>query len=96
MTIANTNKGISFHCYIPVRREPSHFSEMVSQLLFGETCKILDSKKNWSLISIDFDKFEGWVEKDCIYTIGPEYESQMNSDKDHLIVYHPAVTVKVK
>ncbi|MDO4881225.1 MAG: C40 family peptidase [Capnocytophaga sp.] len=52
-------------CYlsiIPVRLEPSHKSEQVTQMLYGETC-IITKKNNdgWCYVRIDFDNYEGWV-----------------------------------
>lgn len=45
---------------IPVRATPSEKSEMTTQILFGESCEILDSNKNWALVRTDFDHYEGW------------------------------------
>src|SRR5215467_13418643 len=47
----------------PIRSDSSHKSEMVSQLLFGERCLILDeSTKNWLRIKCQFDGYEGWCQ----------------------------------
>lgn len=46
---------------VPVRKEPSHRAEMINQLLFGEHFTVLETDKNWSKISLDFDNFEGYV-----------------------------------
>ena len=51
---------------IAICNEPNTTSEMVSQLLFGETFKIKDSNKFWIKIVLDFDFFEGWVLKNQI------------------------------
>lgn len=46
----------------PVRAEPSHRSEMVSQLLFGEVCTLLETKEDyWGKIKMAYDGYEGWV-----------------------------------
>jgi len=47
----------------PIRKENDDRSEMVSQLLFGETCSILDEKTNWLKISCTHDNYEGWVDE---------------------------------
>lgn len=54
--------GISLLAVIPIRATPSDKSEMVSQLLFGETYKVLDQKKKWHLIQSDCDGYEGWID----------------------------------
>ena len=46
---------------VAIRKEPSNTSEMVSQLLFGETFKISEFNKKWIKILTDFDNYEGWV-----------------------------------
>lgn len=46
----------------PIRRKPSHSREMVNQLLFGESVKILKTKrKNWFKIRSLHDGYEGWM-----------------------------------
>jgi cell wall-associated NlpC family hydrolase len=53
--------GISQLTLIPIRREPAERSEMVNQLLFGETVEILKQKGPWSFIHTHFDDYKGWV-----------------------------------
>jgi hypothetical protein len=46
----------------PVRRKPMHRKEMVSQLLFGETVKVLKTKGDlWVKIRSLHDGYEGWM-----------------------------------
>lgn len=46
---------------IAIRKDPSDHSEMVSQLLFGETFHVLQEEAEWIKIHMDFDFYEGWV-----------------------------------
>lgn len=63
MTKINTLKhGISALGTIPVRLTHNHRSEMVSQLLFGETYEIIRSKDNWLNIKCTLDNYEGWID----------------------------------
>jgi len=56
------NKGIATRAYIPLRKEPAHQSEMISQLLFGETYDIIESgSRSWTRIRNHFDGYEGWT-----------------------------------
>ena len=57
--------GICLHSSIPGRAESSDKSEMVTQLLFGETYTLLDesSKKNWVLIRCNHDNYECWIDR---------------------------------
>lgn len=46
----------------PVRRKPMHRKEMVNQLLFGETVKVLKTKGDlWVKIRSLHDAYEGWM-----------------------------------
>lgn len=53
--------GIALLSQIPVRSEPAHRSEQVSQLLFGETFTVTDSKEDWVKITCTDDNYEGWI-----------------------------------
>jgi hypothetical protein len=56
----------------PMRKEPSHKSEMLSQLLFGEYCQVLESRKDlWLKVSGQYDGYEGWCREDQITAIEP-------------------------
>lgn len=45
----------------PLRKEPSHRSEMTSQLLFGETGQVLEEKEEWRKVKCTYDGYEGWL-----------------------------------
>ena len=48
----------------PVRRKARHQSEMINQLLFGETVKILKEKRSlWVKVRSLHDEYEGWMTK---------------------------------
>lgn len=55
--------GISIHPIIPGRAEPSDKAEMVTQVLFGETYKVLEIQKKWVLIEIQADKYTCWIDR---------------------------------
>jgi cell wall-associated NlpC family hydrolase len=61
--------GICYQAYIPMRSEPSSTSEMVNQVLFGESFVVLEENKvrNFSRISLHHDSYEGWINSDCIH-----------------------------
>lgn len=48
---------------IPVRREASESSEMVSQLLYGEEVELLEETPQWLRIKTKHDNYEGWVDR---------------------------------
>lgn len=47
---------------VPLRAEPSNKSEMISQVLYGESFTILEKDKNWSKIQLSFDDYEGYID----------------------------------
>ena len=47
----------------PLRKEPSHRSEMVSQLLLGETGKIISIENDFVAIECSYDGYIGWIQK---------------------------------
>jgi gamma-D-glutamyl-L-lysine dipeptidyl-peptidase len=56
----------------PMRKEPSHRSEMVSQLLFGETVEVLQKEKTqWLRVTGRFDGYEGWCQQDQLTILDP-------------------------
>ena len=65
----------------PMRKEPSHRSEMVSQQLFGEKSIVLDrAATDWIKIQLKYDGYEGWVQQS--HLAGIDEEHYQNADKD--------------
>ena len=46
-----------------MRSEPSHQSELVSQLLYGDCFKITSKKKGWLQITALVDQYSGWIDE---------------------------------
>ena len=55
--------GICHLSIVPIRREPDDRSEMISQILFGETFRVLQERKKWIFIRCSHDKYEGWIDR---------------------------------
>src|SRR5689334_11760960 len=59
-------------CIVPVspmRSEPAHRSEQISQLLFGETCEVLETGKDFTKIKCTYDQYEGWCQSNQLTNI---------------------------
>jgi gamma-D-glutamyl-L-lysine dipeptidyl-peptidase len=56
------NYGISGLSIIPVRKEPSEQSEMITQILYGEHFIVYEVILGWAHIRQSFDGSEGWVD----------------------------------
>jgi hypothetical protein len=53
--------GICNLSVIPIKAEESHQSEMVSQLIFGDTYEIIEQQNNWVKIKVFNDGYEGYI-----------------------------------
>lgn len=65
--------GIATLSIVPLRLEPTDISEMISQVLYGDTFKICEKRKHWSRIRLDFDQLEGWIDNNQFMEI-PEMD----------------------
>lgn len=54
-------RGIIAVCVSPIRQEPSHRSEMISQALFGYVVQILNCTEEWCYVKNEIDQYEGWI-----------------------------------
>ena len=66
--------GICPLSVIAVRVAADSHSEMVTQLLYGDPFRILESRKHWSKIRVTGEKTEGWIKNDQFSSL---------SDADH-------------
>jgi len=82
------SQGISTYSMIPCREEPSHRSQMVSQLLFGETYTVQAEEKEWLYIENDHDGYSSWIaanqhhtltEGDAAHFINAQLFTQVNA-----------------
>jgi len=53
--------GICHLSIIPVRKNSSSKSELVSQLIYGELFKVIEKKEKWFYIESIDDKYSGWI-----------------------------------
>ena len=61
--------GICALSIVPVRAEASDKSEQVTQLLFGDIYTVVDNRKKWVRIRMQFDGYEGWIDRNQHYGI---------------------------
>lgn len=67
----------------PLRAHPSDKSEMVSQLLFGETVEVTGSKDSWLQVVCAWDGFSGWVDAKQVKQLTP---SEFEDYREHASV----------
>ena len=73
------NYGISNLSIIPVRREPSEKSEMVTQILFGEHFEMREQMVGWTNVKLAFDGYEGWVDSKMITPVNSRTLSKLEN-----------------
>ena len=73
-------KGICRLSIVPVRKEASDRSEMVTQLLFGEHYVVNTYSENnkWLHITIQYDGYSGWIDHRQHTPISDAYFEQIN------------------
>jgi len=74
-------KGACVLPVIPVRKEASHRSEMVSQLLFGDIYEVLETEGEWMSISCHENNYHGWIDSNQHYGITDEEFNRLSREK---------------
>jgi len=65
-------KAIALHSVVPVRSEAKETAAMETQLLFAETCTVLDEQPRWLRVKNDADGEEGWVDRKMVTPMNDE------------------------
>ncbi len=76
---------------LSVRKGPTHKSELVNQVLFGEAIEVLNREEDWWLIHSEFDKYQGWVDDKIFY-----FEEQMQTNSDTNFITSFSARLKYK
>ena len=76
--------GICNLSIVPLRAEAADSSELVTQVLYGEVFKVLESRKKWSRIRLAYDTYEAWIDNKQFLFI--EEENYNNISKQTPIV----------
>lgn len=83
-------KAISLHSVVPVRAEAREGAEQNTQMLFGETCTVLEQIPRWNRIQLDSDGQEGWVDAKMIAPMSAaEYKSHKAASETAAMVSMP-------
>lgn len=76
----------------PVRKEAAHRSEMISQVLFGETMQVLQEEKEWLKVKCLFDGYEGWLTNHLVTPIDEKKATAKNSYVSTGLLNHVTTT----
>ncbi len=74
--------GICNLSIVPLRKESSNTSELLSQVLYGEVFKILEQQNKWSKIRLVFDNYEGWIDNKQYREISEEQYNTINDSDE--------------
>ena len=77
--------GISNLSIIPVRKQSSEQSEMVTQLLFGDLYEVIEIQDKWVFIKQTFDGYEGWIDRKMAEIISESEFRKINSSSQYFI-----------
>ena len=83
--MSETIHGICSLSAIPGRKDKSHESELVTELLFNEIYEIVDITKEWLKIRINDDGYEGWIRRLQHKSITDEEYNVLKSSAIHII-----------
>jgi gamma-D-glutamyl-L-lysine dipeptidyl-peptidase len=81
LLIVKMNYGICLLSVVPCRKEASNTSELVTQLLFGETYEIAEESEGWYKISTTFDAYVCWLNKKQHNSLSEASFNKINSSK---------------
>lgn len=87
--------GIVLLSMIPVRYEPAEQSEMVTQLLFGDTFTVVEKQGSWLRIRNDYDGYQGWISERTVYRLDEKSYREILA-KEPAVVASFHATVKEK
>lgn len=78
--------GVCAQTFIAVRGEINNESEQVTQLVFGDIYQILrhSENKKWAFIENEFDKYQGWIPTESIFSVSEEYYNDFD-EQTHLV-----------
>lgn len=76
--------GVCHLSIIPVRKEPSHRSEMLTQLLFGETYTIQEMKGEWAAVTVAYDSYSGWISNAQLQEVGEQEFRELTEQCMHI------------
>lgn len=83
--------GVCHLNVVPVRSKPLENEYMISQMLFGETCVIVEKKnKHWFKIKTTICNIKGWIQSSQLQLINEDlYNKLSNNPAIALEICHP-------
>lgn len=86
--------GICNLSVIPVRAQASDKSELVTQLLFGDTYEVIEEAEKWLKIRITYDNYEGWIDKIQFFEVSEKYYQEFNEQTHPILTKYSTLVYK--
>lgn len=80
---------------IPCRSEPADQAEMISQLLFGDHYKVIETRAKWVKVRNAFDKYEGWIDRKQWHEISKKEYTRLDKEAAKAVVSDLVGVVRV-
>lgn len=64
----------------PIRKEDTHRSEMISQVLFGEAAEVLEETQSFTKIRCAYDGYEGWCQSNQLAPIDEKQAARLTKE----------------
>lgn len=80
--------GICKYSTVCVKSEPSHSSELVTELLFNDLYETIENQDDWIKIRMEYDGYEGWISRKQHQEISEE-EFKTLISKDKSVICNP-------
>jgi hypothetical protein len=62
---------------VPLRESDNEQSELFSQLLFGETVEIIETRERWLFVRNQTDNYKGWVDRKMVHFLALSEEDRL-------------------
>lgn len=86
-----TKYAICYSVNIPLRSEPADGAEMMTELVFGDACTVLEETGTWSRIINKSDGYEGWLTTKMLTFVSKEEYDLYNPAKAPVVTSSYAV-----
>lgn len=77
--------GICLLSVVPMRKDASHTSELVSELLYNDIYNIVDENDEWLKIRCMYDLYEGWIRKLQHHEITEDEYNEFIAKKKYIV-----------
>ncbi|HSV75842.1 MAG TPA: C40 family peptidase [Bacteroidales bacterium] len=73
------NQGICLLSVAGMKAEPSHQSELVNQMVFGDLFEVIRKYKEWLWVRLIYDDYHGWINQNQATELSEEHFIQLKN-----------------